>query len=81
MLSIHGGTMGNSDFVDHDEELRKAFNKPQWKKAHPKEVRGILDPNMQTNDARRENREMRKRMARRMRRIEKREMREDEWET
>jgi hypothetical protein len=51
--------------------------KRQWKKMHPKEARGILDSNMQTNDARRENAAMRKRMARRLRRIEKREFRNE----
>lgn len=58
------------------DDLQKTF-KPKWKKVHPKDVRGMLDPNMQTNDARRENREMRKRMARRMRRVDKRETRNE----
>ena len=48
--------------------------KPQWKKMQPKEARGIFDPDLKLNDARRENRDLRKRMARRLRRISKQDL-------
>ena len=53
----------------HDGEWEeKSDQRRQWKKLRPKEIRGVYDGDLPLNDARRENRELRKRLARRIRR-------------
>jgi hypothetical protein len=54
----------------HEGEWEES-GKRQLKKVHPKEIRGEYDDDLPLNDARRENRELRKRLARRTRRNEK----------
>jgi hypothetical protein len=54
-----------------DGEWDAGRQKPKWKKMMPKEAREFMDEDIPENEARRENRELRKRLARRMRRNER----------